>query len=372
MDGPGLLTFAVDALIKTTLVLVAAAAVVHLLRKKAAAWRHMAWTTALAGALVMPAVAWLAPQWTAPIDLPLPLRAAASKMPAATAETEPGALPVGALETAEILTVEKLPPLSTGTLAPAPAAAPRFPPAALLLAAWALGSALLLAWTLRSHLLARALVQRARSIRDPELEALPATTAAGRRVRLVESCEIAVPLATGLMNPVLVVPPGFAAWSVERRRIVLLHELAHVERGDCLALAIARSAVALWWFHPIAWLALASLRREAEQAADDRVLESGTRPSEYASHLLAVVQSLTGRGRATAGLSMAGSHVERRLLAMLDPTRSRSRLSPAALVLCTVVIAGGVVALGGLRADAAPSETAQAHGHHGDHASSAA
>ena len=33
----------------------------------------------------------------------------------------------------------------------------------------------------------------------------------------------------------------------------LCHELAHLRRRDGVALLFGRFAVALWWFHPLAW-----------------------------------------------------------------------------------------------------------------------
>ena len=372
MAAQDLLILALDALVKTTLLLGLAAGAAFLLRKRSAALRHLAWSTALAGALALPLAASLAPEWTAP--LPLPLLREATPAPAAAAAPAASLAPIPAQALPELearaVTVDKLPPMqpvAAGALAEPHARSSGLDPLALALGLWAAGTALLFGWTMRAHLRARGLVRRARELDDPELTELLAAAPGGRRVRLLESAEIDVPLATGLLRPALIVPAGFDEWSPERRRVVLLHELAHVQRGDCLAQLFGRLAVAAWWFHPLAWLALARLRREAEQAADDRVIEAGARPSEYAAHLLAVVRTLTGRSSALAGLSMAGSSVERRLLALLDPSRSRGRLSPAGLVIGTVLVAGLVTGLGGLRADASPSEHKAAAGH-GDHA----
>ena len=51
-------------------------------------------------------------------------------------------------------------------------------------------------------------------------------------VRIVISAEAAMPFTSGLLRPVIVLPDSATDWTMERRRSVLLHELAHVRRRD--------------------------------------------------------------------------------------------------------------------------------------------
>src|SRR5437763_4757726 len=46
-------------------------------------------------------------------------------------------------------------------------------------------------------------------------------------------------------------------------------------------------------FHPIAWSLDRAARRDCEQACDDLVLATGTRPSDYADHLLDIDRKST-------------------------------------------------------------------------------
>jgi len=63
-------------------------------------------------------------------------------------------------------------------------------------------------------------------------------------------------------------------FDMDERRLVLRHELGHVQRGDPLWSLLAELLAALLWFHPLAWLSLARFRLDQELACDERVLHA--------------------------------------------------------------------------------------------------
>jgi TonB family protein len=151
-----------------------------------------------------------------------------------------------------------------------------------------------------------------------------------RSVRLLKcNSPLAMPLTWGFFRPIIVLPSCAGHWDDERRRIVLSHELAHIARQDWLLQICAELTRAIYWFHPLVWLAAARLRQESERASDDAVLLSGIAPSQYASQLLDLARTLENTGRAwpTALAIARPSNLERRFAAMLNPSIDRSRLS---------------------------------------------
>jgi beta-lactamase regulating signal transducer with metallopeptidase domain len=232
---------------------------------------------------------------------------------------------------------------------------------------WLIGCLVVLARCLAGHLLVRRLVARSEAPARRHAAALHATLdelGIDRDVRLLVSPDVAAPITCGALTPVILVPRDVNEWSDERRRVVLIHELAHVSRFDYLAQLLGTIACGLFWFHPGVWLAASRLRSESELAADDRVLAAGTSGVSYATHLLEVARAEREMSLAVAvAVGMARStRLEGRFRAMLDSTRSRANVSLRAQVVAGGLAFLALVPLAGLRTElaAAPSRARQA------------
>ncbi|MEP7382061.1 MAG: M56 family metallopeptidase [Gemmatimonadota bacterium] len=143
------------------------------------------------------------------------------------------------------------------------------------------------------------------------------------RVRLYATPRSSMPMTWGVLWPIVIVPEH-SAWTSDERDAALLHEVAHIRRGDALWLTVLSVVRALHWYNPLAWWLCGAERLTREEACDDRVLDAGVRPSEYAEQLLGIVRQPSEWRTPSAALAMARpSSVARRLHAILRPEQPR-------------------------------------------------
>ncbi len=105
-------------------------------------------------------------------------------------------------------------------------------------------------------------------------------------VPIFASAQLAIPIATGIGTPAIVLPSGLAeSLSPNDFRCTIEHELAHVRRGDVLGNAVQRVLEALLFWNP--WVLVVGRRLvvEREVACDDWAVRRLGAPNEYASCL---------------------------------------------------------------------------------------
>lgn len=331
-------------LVKATLILVAALGITTAMQRASAGARHLVWLVTLGALLIMPALT----AWG-----PLPIRllpAAAERAVSAAAEPRERA-PASAAPTSRGVDASAAP---SPTSAPRPTGATRafaslqglsWPGLALLLwGAVMLAIACSLVW---SAVAVRRIIVHARALDGSEwltpLWEVSDRFGLAEAPRLLRSEEAKMPFACGLLTPTIVLPAECDGWSLDRRRAVLLHELAHVRRRDLLGHALGRLVCAVYWFHPLVWTAAKQLRSESERACDDLALSCGTRAADYAEHLLDIVTAVRRDATPSVALAMARrKEFEGRMLAILDPELQRgapSRWESASLISTLAVIA---------------------------------
>ena len=293
----------IAAMIKSAIVLALAAGVASLMKRQSAAVRHTVWTAGLIGAMAIPLATLTLPSWQASFADPV------------IALLQKTTDSVGLLRQAAI-----------GIWIAGAAAG-------ILLLVYSAGR---LAWVAIG----------AEPIEDARWAALADEVRRNlgirRPVRLLQNQSVPFLGTWGIVVPRVLLPRDAESWPDDRIRMVLAHELAHIQRHDWVVQVLADAARAIYWFNPIFWLASSRLRRESEHACDDAVVRLGAAGTRYAEELLAMTRALRSDHRSQGPiLAMAQpSHLEQRLVALLNPSLNRLAATPwAVLVVAAVAIA---------------------------------
>lgn len=161
-----------------------------------------------------------------------------------------------------------------------------------------------------------------------------------RPVLLLRSADDVMPMTWGWLRPAVLLPAEADQWPVERRRVVLLHELAHVKRWDSLTQMATRIICAFYWFNPLVWLAARRMCVERERACDDLVLAGGSKASDYSEHLLEIARSFRRIPQVTAIAMARSPQLVKRVQAIMDANCNRQRLHPMACGFIAVIAIG--------------------------------
>lgn len=343
----------VDSAAKGVILLCLAWSIALGMKRASAAARHLVWTLALGGLLMLPALSLALPKWQLPI-LPRPVAIAPKIIPAPL--TAPPSVPAESIKPAPMVAQDQIvtKPAVPASVRPAapfvarPVISKPIPASVIVFAVWLAVAAIALIPLGAGILLVRRIIKNSsrldRGAWTELLGSLSELIGLRRNVRLYRSNGPTMPIAIGIFRPAIVLPAEADNWPDEKRRAVLLHELAHVRRWDCFTHILTRLACVMHWFNPLAWIALGKLQNERERACDDLALTAGTRPTVYANELLSIARAMhSGPATSAAAIPMARkSQLEGRLLSILDDSSNRrevtKKILSIAALLCVMIV----------------------------------
>ncbi len=336
-------------LAKATLILVVALGITLGMQRASAGARHLVWLVTLAALLLVPALmAWA----------PIPIRV----LPATARSASPSRPSVGGtVPTGAGSQFDKSAAITAPTASASEAESSRpfgaeisgsqvLSGLSIILLIWAAVVLAIAASLGYAALVVRRIVNGARPLDSADwltpLWEVSDRLSLEEPPKLLRSEDAKMPFACGVFNATIVLPAECDSWSLDRRRAVLLHELAHVRRHDLVGHTLGRLACAVYWFHPLVWTAAKQLRSESERACDDLALACGARATDYAEHLLDIVTSVRRDSTPSVALAMARrKEFEGRMLAILDPelrhsspTRRQSATLIGSLALISIVV----------------------------------
>jgi uncharacterized protein (TIGR03435 family) len=338
-------SFVVSVVADVTLVTAGSLIAVRLARKSRAATRHLWLASSFVTLLLLPAVAVISPQR----ELAVPI----------VADSNPVAPAVDLIADAVLAAPSlSMPPMD------APEVTRRSEPSlwpALLLIGWLTGSCFCLAPMVIAFFQIRPL--RRSGIRWPDGDVLIRQVAADLQLRspiaLLLHDGVSGPMTCGMVHPIVVLPTAAKHWQADALERSLVHELEHVRRRDWASHCLAHMICAVYWFHPLVWIARRQLTLEAERACDDAVVLRADATS-YARQLVDLAKRMMAVRRQPV-LEMASRRdLATRIRALLDEGQARGRAGGVSAALGWIVSVALLLTISPLRIVNASSLLAQA------------
>ena len=303
------MTLVLASMADVTVIIAVALLATIVLRRGAAALRHLVLAVAIVASLMVPVLELLVPQW------PLVRWGDASPVVSSSAT---------------IASVASTASMSDATVVSQPL---QIPWVAIAVGVWTIGAVTTLAGLVIALARLRRVSVRCTPLREGRwrdvADDLTARGHISRPVALMQSTERSLLVTYGVLRPHIILPAGTSEWTDAQRRSVLNHEFAHVRRFDGMTQLAGEMLRVLYWFNPLVWVACQRLRQECEHACDDAVLRGGVEPTEYATHLLDVARHAAGAQRVWAPVPAIAhpSTLERRIADVLNHSRDRRPVS---------------------------------------------
>ncbi len=176
---------------------------------------------------------------------------------------------------------------------------------------WALGVLALWLWSLLSWLRLR--LRLSAAVRTPD--------------GAWESDRVDSPFVLGFFPPKIYLPLGLTG---DTRRYVLLHECAHIRRGDHIVKVLAFLALAVHWFNPLLWVSWFLSCRDMEAACDEAVLRRS--PEDIRKNYSSALLSLAAAHPLRVPLAFGENDVKGRVKGALRWKRPAAVLVAVALI----------------------------------------
>ncbi|MFB0555512.1 MAG: M56 family metallopeptidase [Phycisphaerae bacterium] len=319
--------------------------IIRVAKVRAPIYRHMIWLYLLMGIVVLPAI-WLGgPKLTLAV---LPTKVEPLK--AEVLETDAG----NAVKLVQNSPDETHLPSLTHTRMPVETnpGARAFPIRAVLAGVWLVGVVFVLA----RFAVGWYRLRRIRLSTEPVLQNERIANLDGQKLRILVTSHVQGPVCFGVLRPVILLPKEMYEKSTEEDlQMVLNHELAHIERRDCLTNLFQRIVEAAFFFHPLVLYASSQLTQQREQICDNYVLKKGVHVMDYIKLLSRIAEQGLEKTWFHA-VALFESRLAQRVRSLLDPKHNtQTKVSRRAAILCAIAVMVCLMS-GAIRLEAQPSK----------------
>jgi len=158
-------------------------------------------------------------------------------------------------------------------------------------------------------------------------------------VSLLQSELVKVPMAFGILKPVILLPLGLLTHlPAEQVETILLHELAHIRRKDYLVNLLQHIAEAIFFFNPaIRWIS-SLIRQEREACCDDMVVAGCEQKTDYLKALINFQEYSFSHSSHAMGISSKRHYLLNRVKRMITNKNKGINLFEKVALLAGVIL----------------------------------
>lgn len=159
------------------------------------------------------------------------------------------------------------------------------------------------------------------------------STAVQLRDSIYQTEQVGFPFVMGVRKPKIYLPFSI---DPQESEYVIAHEQAHIRRGDPLWKLLGFLLLAVYWFHPLLWVAYGLFCRDVEFACDEKVVKT-LNPQERADYSQALLNCSVGRRKMGAvPLAFGEVGVQQRVKTILRYKKPRVWMIAGAVVVLVV------------------------------------
>lgn len=164
-----------------------------------------------------------------------------------------------------------------------------------------------------------------------------------RKITLLESALIKVPMMAGVLKPVILIPLGLLAQlPADQVEAVLLHELAHVRRKDYFMNLIQSFGETMFFFNPgVRWIS-SLIREERENCCDDIALGVAKSKKQFINALVSFQEYNISASRFAIAFPGSGNHLLQRVRRIVYRDNKMLDIREKCFLLVCVFIIGGL------------------------------
>lgn len=154
----------------------------------------------------------------------------------------------------------------------------------------------------------------------------------GENIRICDSIKSSFVL--GILRPIVYLP---ASLDESSKPYVLMHERAHIERGDVIIKPLGFVVAAFHWFNPFVWIAYLLFARDIELACDERVIGAMDSDDKKAYSSALLLCSARSFAVAACPFAFGENPVKKRIKSVLGYKKPNRRTVTIAAAVCAAV-----------------------------------